>query len=149
MPGFDCVKIGQYVYKDRAEFHGCHSCESVRYATMRGASSRNLWRNEVDSETYCPVRRRQRVHFRQLNVAIAGMIAVNSGIRHGILPLQTACGVGACGDNASNGAIVRRYANGGIYERNTRLREGRVDDVLTALETIGIHRMKLAEARKA
>ena len=60
LAGLDCVEVGQYVYEDGTEFYGRHSCEPSA-GTMRGLSSRNLWRNEEDFEAYCPVRRRHSI----------------------------------------------------------------------------------------
>ena len=57
LAGFDYVELGQYLYEDGTELHGRHS----RNGTMRGVSSRNLWRNEAASETYCSVRRRHSI----------------------------------------------------------------------------------------
>ena len=53
---FDYVEVGQYVYEDGTEFHGCYSRKSVGQRIF-GFSIRNLCRNGADSETYCPVRR--------------------------------------------------------------------------------------------
>ena len=61
LAGFDCVELGQYIYEDGTEVHGRHAYISLRAGAMRGVSSRNLWRNEVDSETYCSVRRRHSI----------------------------------------------------------------------------------------
>ena len=54
----DQVKVGQYLYKDGAEFHRCQRSSGV---TILGLSSRNLWRNGEGFETYCPVRRRHSI----------------------------------------------------------------------------------------
>ena len=61
LAGVDCVERGQHLYEDGTEFHRFHSRKSARAGTMRGLSSRNLWRNEADSETYCSVRRRHSI----------------------------------------------------------------------------------------
>ena len=58
--GFDCVELRQYLYEDGTEFHWC--IPTIQFAlVIRGVSSRNLWRNETDSETYCSVRRRHSI----------------------------------------------------------------------------------------
>ena len=58
---FDCVELRQYVYEDGTEFHGGVTPATQFALTIRGVSSRNLWRNEADSETYCSVRRRHSI----------------------------------------------------------------------------------------
>ena len=39
LAGFNCVELGQYVYEDGTEFHGRHSCESVRSDNARRLES--------------------------------------------------------------------------------------------------------------
>ena len=58
---------------------------------MRGVSSRNLWRNEADSETYCSVRRR---HSITASDAANAFTSGNWTLRYpGTLPLTLAFGM--------------------------------------------------------
>ena len=128
LTGFNCVKIGQYVYEDGAEFHGRHSCESVCCDNARRlepelVEERSRPRNILFRATpplHHGKRRRQRVHFRQLDVAVARDIALDSGIRNGILPRARACGIGARRYNSSDGVVFQRDAHTRVYERDLR-----------------------------
>ena len=57
---FDLLELGQDFYEDGTEIHRRPHRESSTL-TMRGVSSRNLCRNEADSDTYCSVRRRHSI----------------------------------------------------------------------------------------
>ena len=94
LAGFNCVELGQHLYKDETEFHRTHSRDSVRCDNARRLETelmekRSGLRNILlgaAAPLHYRERRCQRVHFRQLDVAIAGNIALNSSIRYGILP---------------------------------------------------------------
>ena len=141
---FDCIELGQYLYEDVTEFHGLHCSASVRCDNARLLKSelvkKRIGLRNILLSAAPPLhhgeRCRQRIHFRQLDVAIAWDIALNSSIRYGILPRHRSCVVGARRHGTSNGAILHGYAHARIYKRNRR-RERAVDGIPTRRITFG------------
>jgi len=83
-------------------------------------------------------RRRYRVHFWQLHVAIARGIALDFRVRYCILPLVRACSITACRHRASDRAALERYTHARIYERDRCLGESGVDYILTWRIAVGL-----------
>ena len=88
LAGLDCVERRQYLYEDGTEFHERHRRKSVRSDNARCLESelvqRRRRRRNILLGAAPPLhhseRSRQRVHFRQLNIAIARDIALDPSI---------------------------------------------------------------------
>ena len=115
---FDCGELGQYIYEDGTQCHRRLTHELFRPDKGRLLKPEFMEkRRGLGNILGCatpPLHdcegRRQRVHLRQLDVAITGEVALDSGIRYGIPPLYRASGIGAGRHGTSNAAVIYLYA---------------------------------------